>query len=454
MNTIPQYRCDIMSPATNAPPHAVRRRMVATVAAAGLFALLCGGLTVRLASHAASPGETALDYWGLADFRDAVYFPAKAFLEGNDPYDVEKYMATYPVGNTFPLYSPLALLLHLPYALLRFDASQVAYVLFNLALLIALAYFALRLCRARPQPAATLLLASLLLVSQPGRANFNAGQVALPMVLGVLVALSCAKTRPNWAGLGLALTTLKPTFGVPLAILMLARKDYRAVAVGMAVGLLGALLPLAVILAHEGGIAHFWQIAVSNQRALYADTTVDPSSSRWRLDAVFVLCRMLHLSEAEHPAISLLVPLIGLSAAAVAVRKLANAGGDRAADFSLLLISLAILATVYHLLYDGLLLAAPLLAVAAGREDSRRSLPPPARWLFFGLLFFPMVNVSCTQLFTDLLPRWLPGADAPGSWSWHLRDLFCAANGLVLLAAFVLGVAMTFTRRPLTGNIH
>ncbi len=46
------------------------------------------------------------------DFRDAVYYPVVAFVDGVNPYDPGSYYRAYPVGQEFPLYSPIHLVVH------------------------------------------------------------------------------------------------------------------------------------------------------------------------------------------------------------------------------------------------------------------------------------------------------------------------------------------------------
>ena len=100
--------------------------------------------------------------------------------------------------------------------------------------------------------AATLGLTALLLLSRPGHMNLLLGQVTAQVVIGAYVALRWARTRPLLAGMGLALATLKPTYGVPLALLMLfGRGDLGAVVVGVALS--GALCLVALVAARARG---------------------------------------------------------------------------------------------------------------------------------------------------------------------------------------------------------
>ena len=62
----------------------------------------------------------------MGDYRDAVYYPIRAVLDGVNPYDCEEKLPRpdgrlrylqdprYPVLNIFPLFSPLILVLFSP----------------------------------------------------------------------------------------------------------------------------------------------------------------------------------------------------------------------------------------------------------------------------------------------------------------------------------------------------
>src|SRR4029450_12489403 len=157
------------------------------------------------------PGRPDATRWVLQDFRDAVYYPVVAWLHGGNPYDQDAQARRYPVGQSFPLYLPATLVAHLPFGLL--PPAEAAW-----------GYFA-----------TTLLLTGALSRPRAGQMTLPLGQVTAQVGLASYVALRWARSRPLLAGLGLALATLKPTYGVPLAALMLlGRGDMRATAVGVA----------------------------------------------------------------------------------------------------------------------------------------------------------------------------------------------------------------------------
>ena len=197
--------------------------------AAAAFVLVLGLLAARTLSKLNLPGRPDVEHWGLADFRDNAYYPTVAFLHGENPYDAATYTPRYPVRYPFPPYAPLTLAIHAPFAVLPFEAAELAYWLVTAALALPLAGLALAACGVRTDAARVIAVAAALLLSRPGHWNLVLGQTAMLLVVATQGVLHYRRTRPGLAALCLAVTTLKPTFGVPLALLVLALGGVRVV---------------------------------------------------------------------------------------------------------------------------------------------------------------------------------------------------------------------------------
>ena len=169
------------------------RRVGNTGAALGMvlggiaFLLVAVLWTHSLLRHLPPPERPVAGMWGLCDFRALVYYPPRVVLAGKNPYDSAQYHQSAPVGNIFPLYSPLLILGTVPFAALPLPASQLLFCAANLALCFVLAWVAIR-CAGTSQPGGTAVvwLAVLILVSQPGRANYNWGQVGFYTALAAI----------------------------------------------------------------------------------------------------------------------------------------------------------------------------------------------------------------------------------------------------------------------------
>src|SRR5262245_8120503 len=101
------------------------RTTIAAVAFA-LAAAAAGGRTLASLNVAGRPD---IPRYGMHDFRDAIYYPAVALLDGRNPYDVPDYTGRYPVARKFPLFSPMTLLVYAPLALLSPDAASVTFLI-------------------------------------------------------------------------------------------------------------------------------------------------------------------------------------------------------------------------------------------------------------------------------------------------------------------------------------
>ena len=194
---------------------------------------------------------------GRIDFQIAVYYPARAFLDGLDPYDQGPYLARYPVQAPFPPFLPASLLLHAPLALLPVGLSGTVYLCVSLALVVACAWLALTFTERPTRPASVITVAALVLLSRPGRLALRLGQLSFEPILGTYTALQFATRAPWLGGLGLFLASVKPTFGVPLGILMLARRQLRSVVIGVALILIVNSAISVVLIRRAGGLRAF-----------------------------------------------------------------------------------------------------------------------------------------------------------------------------------------------------
>ena len=365
-----------------------RRRPLTTAIALLLFAgsvLVVGSRTLH---RLVVPGNPAADGWGLIDFRDAVYYPVVAFLDGRNPYDPVAYAATYPVGNVFPFYSPLTLLVHLPFGLLPFVPSAAAYFLATVALLVWLAYATLRMCGLPSSTTALFAVAAAIVISQPGQWDLFLGQCAAPIAVATYGALHLARRRPRVAGLCFAVASIKPTTGVPLALLMLARGDRTAVVVGAVVAVVAAASVSVPIVYGAGGVGAF----LTSVRGNYAGFTADPNAagatSPYRLDVAALVSRPLGWSVGFGVELAIMVGVLVLGALALA--RLAQHEEGDARGLSTSIVCVAVLVCVYHQSYEALLLAFPI--AAAGRRCLAEGGAALLQWSVLVALAVPAVN--------------------------------------------------------------
>jgi hypothetical protein len=192
----------------------------------------------------------------LLDFRDAVWFPVRSFLAGSDPYDTVNYLENHPQAQEFDPYAPGHLLLWSPIGTLPWSAAVVVYlVLSGLVVFAVGAWGGVRVLRQlRDQPSTSALVTAaaagvitlwltrpLLAAVSPGQPSTFYALLAVPAVVGVRSRLGTA--------LLIGVACLKPQIGLPVLVVLLARKRTSAIVAGL--GVAAALsAPAVLILAH------------------------------------------------------------------------------------------------------------------------------------------------------------------------------------------------------------
>lgn len=422
-------------------------RQVAAWLAAGLSLLLALVLALSSGLMRHAPGGSG-ERLGLPyDFAAAVYFPTRAFLDGVCPYGSADYLARYPAPSAASPYLPGALLLHLPFALLPPQTAAAVYTAFSVGLTVLLAYVALAMSEVKARGPLVLLFAAVLIISRPGRTNLLQGQIALQMVLAGYVALACARDRPWASGVGLAVTMLKPTFGIPLALLMLARRDTRAVLRGAAVTAAVNLPVLAILVYEAGGIRALSDHLVHTVAGLQGMTPDnDPVLSPSRVDLVALVSRVAGRRLGAVAQVVVGGAVVGL--AALALRRIGCRRPSEQMAISAGIICTAVLLSVYHQPFDLLFLALPF-ALAASRR-----LPPPydARayhWPMLALFAILAFNYAAGGSVLSRFGLVIENAGHSALAHKPLAVIVGSLNGLALLA-LLAGYAAVAFRRPAT----
>ncbi len=399
------------------------------------FAIALTAVSVRTYRNVIVPGQPQLQRYGLRDFRDAVHYPARALLDGVNPYRPSTYRARYPVGSKFPLYTPLTLVAHLPFGLGSELAAGTAHYAVNVLCMLLLAYLCLRICGFRGDPASVLALATFVLVCRPGYTNVYTGECTAYVTLGAYLVLAYADDHPGLAALGMVLAWIKPTFGAPLTIVLLARRDWaRAALRGILIGAVVSLPVVLVLVRAEGGIGP-WLASLAENYATKNTAETYSGASVLALDAGAFVDRLLGRAPgAALGGIELTITVVMLALGVTAVAR-RGADHDPATRFTSITIAcLTVLLAVHHQSYDAILLLLPATALATGRWSPRLpGLGSRTRFVLCALLVVPFVNYAASYAFID---RWqLTGA------AWLAAT---SANGGALLCAFALTAALAF----------
>ncbi len=345
--------------------------------------------------------------WAMVDFNSGAYYPVRAVLAGENPYDRARFRSLYPVSDGFPPYPPLTLLIHLPFGLLPHATAVAAYAVFTVCLMLLFSRVALDATGRDFTLAAVFMLAGLLLLSRPGHWNLVLGQRAVLLALGSYVALFHASSAPWLSALGLTIAMLKPTWGVPLALLMLARGDRAAVRDGVLVTAALNVPLLAVIVQRAGGLSVFMARVMSGYREWQTVSDVSPATSSVRIDIATSVSRFLGHPLGDGSQIVLTGLVVLVAAATVHFDK--DDHSRTGHQVMLGVICTGVLLCGHHVGYDFLLLTVPaLLLVFDGLPGGAR---PLARSLFLSLYAITALNWLATDSFLKALrptrPVWL-----------------------------------------------
>ncbi|WP_313887906.1 glycosyltransferase 87 family protein [Lentzea alba] len=313
------------------------------------------------------PTEANLPEERMQDFRDALYVPIREFLNGGNPYDPAVMFAHWPVRQNFNLYQPYHLVLHLPFALPDYRVGAVAFALACLVLLIALAVMASTRARL-PLVAGTVVISTLLVTSQVGKAQLYVGQVNPLIAVGAAGALLLRTKNPGWASAALALAWLKPQFGLPLALLMFVRGDRKVALLGTGIAAAASLPVAALLVVRGGGAGPFLDVISRNlEWASHTGYGAVDSMTAQRVDLPAVFFRTTGWLP---PAAELLALCGVLTATALLARRLdRHEQGSAAAD---VLTCLGIVVALVHQPGD-VLIAVPALTALAVKTYRRRN---------------------------------------------------------------------------------
>ena len=332
---------------------------------------------------------------GQFDFHNGVYFPARAFVDGVSPYG-EDFANRYPVTRPLPLMSPLVLVLHSPLALLPVQTAEVVYFAINVVLLTCLAWLCVNWLPEGERRFTWWLVSLLLIVaSRAGHSTLFTGYLTVELVCGTLLALTAAHSRPWVSAIGVAVTSCKPTYAIPLFLLMLARGDWRAACRGLALSIIGAILALARLLL-TATPQQLWLDIQHGQTAHMADSYELPVNTWTRIDLLAVVAKWMEWAPGELTHLVVMVFLLPLPA--IALWQLKRAGSNpAAAGLSSSIIAVSILSTLYHHVYDALLLFPAVMGLALGECSMQRG-SRRVQWLTAALLLFVAWNYAGSEI--------------------------------------------------------
>jgi hypothetical protein len=343
------------------------------------FCLITGIVAARTYERLEVPGHPELPSYGMQDFRDSIYYPVRTLLEGDNPYSPSAVRRHYAPGSIFPLYTPMHFALHLPYGFLSQRTAELVHFGLTTVLTVILAFVCLRLCDLPATVATVFGLATFLVGTRAGYLHLYFGQVTAYLVLATYGALRFGRTRPELAALCFALTCIKPTFGVPLGVLLLASGAGRAAVLGGTLALVASLIPGAFVLRAAGGIAPFVASLRENVAGWSGLQESSGATGIYSVDTIAFVDRLYEIPPTLEVLLSLAILGLGTAAVTRAMRT-----APRAPLLAESVACLTMLTFTHHQFYDILLLALPATALASGRLPLAAG--PAGRWWRWGLV--------------------------------------------------------------------
>lgn len=349
-----------------------------------IFLIVLSGHSYRLFTRIHVPGiNDGEQNGGFIDFHNAIYYPVTSFLKRGNPYS-RQYAENHPDGRSFPLFPSHSLIVHAPFALFSIDVARYVYFGFELFVFGVLTCWILTVVNLPVGIRSFSILGTFVMLTVPFYSQLYLGQLTFQLVLASLIAMQYSRTKPWLAGFALAIAACKPQFAIPIALLLLCRKDWKTVLIGGAIASIVSLIAILVICSNFGFAGFFDELKatylsldshpdIGNAMENYRRIDIYPLFTRIRFVELPIWCKL---------AVSL--SCLGLGGTGVfLIRKFPSAD-----SLSNSIICLTTLGCIYHSHYDGLLLILPLVSIWLGCPRLWLKLPQVFRWTMFGLLLF------------------------------------------------------------------
>jgi len=418
------------------------------------FAIIFALLTIafpayRSYSRYATPSpDFKFSNSGMSDFHNGVYFPSKAFAQQINPY-ANEVCDHFPMARSAPPYSPVVFVLYQPFTWLELPAADIAFFAVNLVLIAGLAWCTVHAIRKLLKPdnhcllnwvgddrLAAIWAFGLMMLSRSGHITLFTGYFTVQLMLGTLMSLHYARSKPWLAGVGMLLASGKPTYIIPLTILMFFRRDYKAMVIGLlmcavvAGGGIGWLAGSSSLVAVVEGI-------LQGQTAFHTDPTEWPVNTWTRLDLMGVVSKVAHLDPSSAQAlIGMLLILVPIGLLIWRVRD--HEANPESFGLTASIACLALLVSIYHHSYDALLVVPLWLALLLGGQTIFHWLRNWERVALLILLTVPVVNYVATLRFRELFQI------DNQSVVWNV---ITSANGVCLALSLVLLLMVSLKSR-------
>ena len=408
-----------------------------------LFLILATSFVgVRTYRNFAAPSrEFDWESRGMSDFY-TLYYYSRAFADGVNPYSTEVMeRPEYIVPRNAAPFSPFAFLPDIPLTYLSLEVASVVFFVFSWLLIGVLAWCCLWMVRVRFDWALWVWIFGFLVFSRPGHITLFTGYFTVQLVLGTMVALHYSKSKPWLAGIGFLFASVKPTYVIPLTLLMLARRDFKTVAIGVVLTSVFAIGCFGWLASHSDFGSVIEGIR-SGQEAFHDDPTEEPANTWTRIDVAGMVAKMMHRVPGNVEYLTVMMGLLVLPCLALwrlSARELTTQEQDSgAAGLSAMIVLLAMLVTIYHHSYDCIIVAVSLFAMLLNSRRLVSGMSRPTAILIAMLLAVPMFNYASTRAVRNKL-------------GFEQQDVVWQAitllNGACLTLALLIAMYIVFNKK-------
>lgn len=273
------------------------------------LAVVYAAIGWRVYSTYQSPQQLDSGREGYCDFHNGVYFPSLAFRQGVSPYGRE-FQEKYPIVRPMALYGPAIFAIHLPFTSLDLPAADVAHYGFQILCTLALAALCLHSVPRQQRWQVGLAMACIIAASRSGYGTLVTGYFTLVLVIGTVVAW-----QPHWPvwmrAIGYALAACKPTYAIPLSLLLLARRQYRTLGMGLLVfGVANGAAVGWLLLQPGASPEQLLADLREGQSQHVADPNEFPVNSWTRVDLLAIVAKWIDWRPSEWQHVVWMLPLI------------------------------------------------------------------------------------------------------------------------------------------------
>lgn len=367
---------------------------------------------------------------------------SKAFRDGVNPYSTEVMQhEEYIVPRSAAPFSPFAFVSYLPLTVMPLKMASIVFFVINWLLLGVLAFCCIKMGMIRFDWGLLIWIHGFLVLSRPGHMTLFTGYFTVLVALGVVVALHFSKTDKPWlAGIGFLFASVKPTYAIPLTILMLARRDFRAAAWGVGLTSLFAIGGFFWLASHSD-FASVVSGIESGQQAFHDDATEEPFNTWTRIDVAGLAAKVTKRVPGTVEYLITMVPLLVVPCVAlwkIGAFEKESRYDSGAGGLSALIVVLTVLLSIYHHSYDCLVMVVSMIALLL---SAHRYYPEWPRLVTIGtgfLMLIPMLNYLSTRAARNAL------GFEQSDLTWQLITMI---NGLVLITALIIAIHFAFKRK-------